>query len=62
MRRREFIGLLGGVAIAWPLSARVQWPEMRRSGLALTENDLEGQADAAALVQGGLWRCGPHLR
>jgi hypothetical protein len=66
MRRCEFIRLLGGVATAWPLAAHAQRPEMRRSGLALTEDDPEELADAAALVQGGLrsslWRCGPHLR
>jgi putative tryptophan/tyrosine transport system substrate-binding protein len=55
MRRREFITLLGGAAVAWPLTARAQQPGgMRRIGvlMAYAESDSEGEAYFVAFREG----------
>ncbi len=67
MRRREFITLLRGVAVSWPLTARAQQPErMRRIGVlqVINESDPELQRRIAVFVQGLQkfgWREGASL-
>jgi putative ABC transport system substrate-binding protein len=68
MRRREFITLLGGAAVAWPLAVRAQPPErMRRIGVLmhLAADDPEGQARIGAFLQGLQewgWAVGRNVR
>ena len=67
MRRREFVGLLGGAAAAWPLAAHSQQRErMRRIGVLIgVADDPEGQARLAAFKQGMQalgWAEGRNLR
>ena len=68
MRRREFLGVLGGAAAAWPLAARAQQGErMRRIGMLLpaAADDAEFQARVGAFLQGLAllgWTIGRNVR
>jgi putative ABC transport system substrate-binding protein len=55
LKRREFITLFGGAAVAWPLTAHAQQPSpMRRIGVLMPtgEDDAEGRARVAAFLDG----------
>ena len=68
MRRREFISLLCGATVAWPIAARAQQGDrMRRVGILLpaAANDAVWQDRLGAFLQGlGLlgWTIGRNLR
>ena len=52
MRRREFIGIAGGAAVAWPLSARAQQKEMPVVGYISTGSPGPLAPNVAAFRQG----------
>jgi putative ABC transport system substrate-binding protein len=69
IQRREFISLLGGASIAWPLAARAQRPErVRRIGVlmgAFASTNPEGQTALAAFLdtlQGRGWTPGGNAQ
>jgi len=66
MKRRQFITLLGGAAIAWPFAAHAQ-ERLRRIGVLmnLASDDPEGQDRVAAFMQGlqeSGWAVGRNVR
>src|SRR5258708_24246820 len=60
VKRREFITLLGGTTVAWPIAARAQQLDrVRRIGvlMAFAESDREAQSWVAAFRE-ELWKLG----
>jgi putative tryptophan/tyrosine transport system substrate-binding protein len=66
--RREFITLVGGAAVAWPLTVLAQSGPQRRVGVLMNgaATDAEPQSYMAAFVQGlrqlGWVECSPACR
>jgi putative ABC transport system substrate-binding protein len=65
MRRRDFIRLIGGACVAWPIAARAQ--KSRRIGVLMStaSDDSLGQAGTAAFAQGLQqlgWEIGSNIR
>jgi ABC-type uncharacterized transport system substrate-binding protein len=68
MKRRQFIRLIGGAAVGWPLAARAQQSDgTRRIGVLMhsPSNDVEAQARVAAFLRAmeeAGWTVGRNLR
>ena len=68
MKRREFITLLSGAAVAWPCASRAQQPErIRRIGVLMSTaaDDPETPVNLAAFLQGlqeSGWTLGRNIR
>jgi putative ABC transport system substrate-binding protein len=54
MRRREFLGVVGGVAASWPLAASAQQGEVKRVGVLIstTQDDPQMERQVAAFRDG----------
>jgi len=67
MKRRDFIGVLGGAAVAWPFAGRAQQPEkVRRIGFLSNFSNAESGKYLISCFVDGLrdlgWADGTHVR